>query len=176
MSTQLPTGLWKILSTTSLTTRSHITHCTPRDTHQLVMPRTPSQFQRTKAPLSKTSSSKEIRPNGSVMPSREREDLLVSPTRMEAPRPNVESMLMVPRRLSIEISGRKIPSRTWIQWMLPRNSGISWKELWLSMLHGANSAKEWRKNYRSSLMPTQESRSPSIEVMLREISQRRNSM
>lgn len=125
---QLLIGLWKILSTTLPTIRSLITHSMPRVTHQLVMLRTLSQSQRTRVLPSRTLSSKETRLSGSDMPSREREDSLALPTKMEAQRLSVESMLMVPRKHSTETSGNPKTLLIWNLWKLSVHSRLMKRE------------------------------------------------
>jgi hypothetical protein len=59
---------------------------------------------------------------------------------------NAVSMLMELKRLLIEISGKKIPSSTLRILMLLPNSRRKNLDFLSFTLHGANSAKEWRKH------------------------------
>mmetsp|Transcript_25434 Transcript_25434/g.54714 ORF Transcript_25434/g.54714 Transcript_25434/m.54714 type:complete len:202 (+) Transcript_25434:159-764(+) len=150
--TPSPTGLWRTLLITLPSTRFPTILCMPRDTPPLVMPRTPSPSQKMAPPNSLTSSSRETRHHGWTMHPSVRDDSLASRTRMDPPRPNAVSTLPEPNRLSIAICGRRARSRT----LHPaRKHWRSLREirrpLLLFMLHGVNSAREWRMNLPSML-------------------------
>mmetsp|Transcript_21052 Transcript_21052/g.31412 ORF Transcript_21052/g.31412 Transcript_21052/m.31412 type:complete len:202 (+) Transcript_21052:68-673(+) len=150
--TLLLIGLWRIRLIILPSMRFLIILCMLRDTLLMEMPRIPSPSQRTDPPNTSTSSSRETKPHGSTMPPNVRDDSSVWPTKMDPPRLNVVSTLPVPNKPSIVICGKRVLLRTLHQLMRqPKSLAVERRPLLPYTHHGANSAREWRRNLPSML-------------------------
>ena len=156
--TQSFIGLLMMSSTILLITRSFITHSTPKDTHQSVMPRTPYQFQMT-APsdsAQKPSNSSVTNPNGLAMVSKEKADLSDSQQpKMVKPKQNVVSISKVNLKTSREISGmkRRTSLSSSSQKTHLNSSRTPSSASWLSTHLGASTAKQWKPNIQNCRTP-----------------------
>mmetsp|Transcript_18010 Transcript_18010/g.25531 ORF Transcript_18010/g.25531 Transcript_18010/m.25531 type:complete len:202 (-) Transcript_18010:280-885(-) len=150
--TLLRIGLWRIRLIILPSMRFLIILCMLRDILRLVMPRIPSPSQRTDPPNSSTSSSRETKPHGSTTPPNVRDDSSAWPTKTDPPRLNAVSTLPVPNKPLIVICGKRVPFRTLHPLMRLRKSlAVERRRLLPCTHHGANSAREWKRNLPSML-------------------------
>merc|ERR1712086_4415 len=145
-----PIGLSKIASTTLQSTKSLTTLSMPRDTLPLVMPRTLSPSLKMDLLPSKISNSLVTRLNGSTTPQRERDVSSDLPMPMDRRRLSVEFTLTVPRKLGTVTCGKEALSRI-SNPLTPlwRSPSPEKRPSLPSTLHGASSAKEWKRNFRN---------------------------